>query len=448
MPINILMPALSPTMEQGNLVKWLKKEGDKVKAGDVIAEIETDKATMEVEAVDEGTLGKILVAEGTNDVAVNKPIAVLLEEGEDASAASAAPPEATKAAAAPEAKKEEPKKEEAKAEAPKTEAAKPAPAPAAAAPAPKTNGAGGKVFASPLARRIAKERGVNLSAISGSGPHGRIVKKDVESAQPGSRAGTGAAAGGGFGLPLTPDDQIRALFEPGSYDVVPHDGMRRTIATRMQQSMIVVPHFFLAVDFEVDALLKLREEMNSYAPKEDGKPVWRVSVNDLVVKAFALTLKKHPNANASWTEGGMLRHHNVDIGIAVAIPGGGLITPIIRNAQDKPLPELAQESSNLAKRAREKKLKPQEYQGGTTAISNLGMYGVKHFTAIVNPPHSTILAVAASEKRAVVIDDKIEIRTMMTATLSCDHRVVDGADAANIMQTLKGFIEKPVGLVM
>jgi pyruvate dehydrogenase E2 component (dihydrolipoamide acetyltransferase) len=216
----------------------------------------------------------------------------------------------------------------------------------------------------------------------------------------------------------------------------------------MQQSMIVVPHFFLAVDMDVGALLRLREEMNSYAPKEDGKPVWRVSVNDLVIKAFALTLRKHPQANASWTEGGMLRHHNVDIGIAVAIPGGGLITPILRNAQDKPLPQIAQESSALAKRARDKKLKPHEYQGGTTAISNLGMYGVTHFTAIVNPPHSTILAVAASEKRPVVIDDKIEIRTMMTATLSCDHRVLDGADAAEIMQTLKGYIEKPVGLVM
>ncbi|BCJ91032.1 acetyltransferase component of pyruvate dehydrogenase complex [Terrihabitans soli] len=440
MPINILMPALSPTMEQGNLVKWLKKEGDKVKSGDVIAEIETDKATMEVEAVDEGTLGKILVPEGTNDVAVNRPIAVLLEEGEDASAASAP-------AAAP--------KTEAKAEAPKAEVLKaaeaPKPAPAAAtapaaapAPAPKANGAA-RVFASPLARRIAKDRGVDLGAISGSGPHGRIVKKDVETAQPGAARQAPAGAGG---LPLMPDDQIRALFEPGSYDVVPHDGMRRVIATRMQQSMIVVPHFFLAVDMDVGPLLRMREEMNSFAPKEDGKPVWRVSVNDLVVKAFALTLKKHPQGNASWTETGMLRHHNVDIGIAVAIPGGGLITPILRNAQDKSLQELSKESSSLAKRAREKKLKPHEYQGGTTAISNLGMYGVTNFTAIVNPPHSTILAVAASEKRAVVIDDKIEIRTIMTATLSCDHRVLDGADAAEIMQTLKGYIEKPVGLVI
>jgi pyruvate dehydrogenase E2 component (dihydrolipoamide acetyltransferase) len=445
MPIKVLMPALSPTMTEGNLARWLKKEGDSVKSGDVLAEIETDKATMEVEAVDEGTLGKILVPEGTNDVAVNRPIAVLLEEGEDASAA-ATPAAAPKAEAPKEEKKAEaPKTEAPKAEAPKAEAPKPAPAPApAAAPAPKTNGAS-RVFASPLARRIAKDRGIDLGAISGSGPHGRIVKKDVETAQPGAARQTPA---GGGGLPLMPDDQIRGLFEPGSYDVVPHDGMRRTIATRMQQSMIVVPHFFLAVDMDVGALLRLREEMNSYAPKEDGKPIWRVSVNDLIIKAFALTLRKHPQGNASWTEGGMLRHHHVDIGSAVAIPGGGLITPILRNAQDKPLQEISKESSALAKRAREKKLKPHEYQGGTTAISNLGMYGVTNFTAIVNPPHSTILAVAASEKRAVIIDDKIEIRTMMTATLSCDHRVLDGADAAEIMQTLKGYVEKPIGLVV
>jgi pyruvate dehydrogenase E2 component (dihydrolipoamide acetyltransferase) len=444
MPINILMPALSPTMEQGNLVKWLKKEGDKVKSGDVIAEIETDKATMEVEAVDEGTLGKILVPEGTNDVAVNRPIAVLLEEGEDASAAAAPAAAAPKAEAKADAPKDEKKTEAPKADVPKAEAPKPAAAPAATATAPKANGSA-RVFASPLARRIAKDRGVDLGSVAGSGPHGRIIKKDVETAQPGA-ARQAPAAGGG--LPLMPDDQIRALFEPGSYDVVPHDGMRRVIATRMQQSMIVVPHFFLAVDMDVGPLLRMREEMNGYAPKDDGKPIWRVSVNDLVVKAFALTLKKHPQGNASWTETGMLRHHNVDIGIAVAIPGGGLITPILRNAQDTPLQELSKESSSLAKRAREKRLKPHEYQGGTTAISNLGMYGVTNFTAIVNPPHSTILAVAASEKRAVVIDDKIEIRTMMTATLSCDHRVLDGADAAEIMQTLKGYIEKPIGLLV
>ncbi len=440
MPINILMPALSPTMEQGNLIKWLKKEGDKVKSGDVLAEIETDKATMEVEAVDEGVLGKILVPEGTNDVAVNKPIAVLLEEGEDASAIGAAPAAAPKAAA-PEAKTAEPAAPAAKAEAPK-----PAPAPVVApAPAPKANGASAKIFASPLARRIAKERGVDIAAISGSGPHGRVVKRDVETAQPGA-ARQAPASGGGF--PLIPDEQIRALFEPGSYDVIPHDGMRRTIATRMQQSKVVVPHYYLAVDFELDALVKMREEMNSYAPKEDGKPIWRLSINDFMIKALALALRQHPEANASWTEAGMLRHHHVDIGVAVAIPGGGLITPILRNAQDKPLPQISQEMHALAKRAREKKLKPHEYQGGTTAISNLGMYGVKHFTAVVNPPHSTILAVAASEKRAIVKNDQIVIATMMTATISCDHRVLDGANSAELMQTLKGYIEKPVGLVM
>jgi pyruvate dehydrogenase E2 component (dihydrolipoamide acetyltransferase) len=440
MPINILMPALSPTMEQGNLVKWLKKEGDKVKSGDVLAEIETDKATMEVEAVDEGVLGKILVPEGTNDVAVNKPIAVLLEEGEDASAIGSAPAAAPKAAA-PEAKTAEPAPA---APAAKAEAPKPAPAPAAA-PAPKANGSAAKIFASPLARRIAKERGVDIAAISGSGPHGRVIKKDVETAQPGA-ARQAPASGGGF--PLIPDEQIRALFEPGSYDVIPHDGMRRTIATRMQQSKVVVPHYYLAVDFELDALVKMREEMNNYAPKEDGKPVWRLSINDFMIKALALALRAHPEANASWTEAGMLRHHHVDIGVAVAIPGGGLITPIVRNAQDKPLPQISQEMHALAKRAREKKLKPHEYQGGTTAISNLGMYGVKHFTAVVNPPHSTILAVAASEKRAIVKNDQIVIATMMTATISCDHRVLDGANSAELMQTLKGYIEKPIGLVM
>ncbi len=442
MPINILMPALSPTMEQGNLVKWLKKEGDTIKSGDVIAEIETDKATMEVEAVDEGTLGKILIPEGTSDVAVNKPIAILLEEGEDASAIASAPAEAPKA----EAKKDEPARAESpEPEAPKAETPKPAAASAPTpAPAPKS-GDSSRIFASPLARRIAKDRGIDLSSIQGSGPRGRIVKKDVETAQPGAASRQAPSAGG---FPLIPDEQIRALFEPGSYDVVPHDGMRRVIASRMQQSKVVVPHYYLAVDFELDALVKMREEMNSYAPKDDGKPVWRLSINDFMIKALALTLKKHPEANASWTEAGMLRHHNVDIGVAVAIPGGGLITPILRNAQDKPLPQISQEMSELAKRAREKRLKPHEYQGGTTAISNLGMYGVKHFTAVVNPPHSTILAVAASEKRAVVRGDEIKIATMMTATISCDHRVLDGADSAELMQTLKGYIEKPVGLVM
>jgi pyruvate dehydrogenase E2 component (dihydrolipoamide acetyltransferase) len=475
MPINILMPALSPTMEQGNLVKWLKKEGDKVKSGDVLAEIETDKATMEVEAVDEGTLGKILVAEGTNDVAVNEPIAVLLEDGEDAASIDA-PASFSQPAIKP--------ADEASAKATADQVAaqsngkaEPAPAKPAAPPAGKaaeeaaagergygvvpgaepaaseasTAGSKDRVFASPLARRLAKERGIDLATLKGSGPRGRVVKTDVENAPAAGTAKSAAAAApaatGTSGFPLIPDEQIKALFEPGSYDVVPHSGMRKTIATRMQQSKVVVPHYYLAVDIDLDALMKLREEMNAAAPMNDGKPVWRLSVNDFIIKALAITLKRHPEANASWTEGGMLVHKSVDIGVAVAIPDG-LITPIIRNAQDKTLSAISQEMSGLARRAREKKLKPHEYQGGTTAISNLGMYGVKNFTAVVNPPHSTILAVAAGEKRAVVRGDQIVIATQMTVTISCDHRVLDGAQSAQMMQTFKNLVEKPIGLVV
>jgi pyruvate dehydrogenase E2 component (dihydrolipoamide acetyltransferase) len=475
MPINILMPALSPTMEQGNLVKWLKKEGDKVKSGDVLAEIETDKATMEVEAVDEGTLGKILVAEGTNDVAVNAPIAVLLEDGEDAGSidASSAPtqPETRskdKGPAEAPAGQATGKADTALEKAAPAEAGKaaeeaaagergygvvPGAEPVSASAAPKTDGDKGRVFASPLARRLAKERGIDIATLKGSGPHGRVVKADVENAPATGAAPQAAgpasvqvqASGGGF--PLIPDEQIKALFEPGSYDIVPHSGMRKTIATRMQQSKVVVPHYYLAVDIDLDALMKLREEMNAAAPVNDGKPVWRLSVNDFIIKALAITLKRHPEANASWTEGGMLVHKAVDIGVAVAIPDG-LITPIIRNAQDKTLSAISQEMAGLARRARDKKLKPQEYQGGTTAISNLGMYGVKNFTAVVNPPHSTILAVAAGEKRAVVRGDQIVIATQMTVTISCDHRVLDGAQSAQMMQTFKNLVEKPIGLVV
>ena len=448
MSINILMPALSPTMESGTLSKWLKKEGDAVKSGDVIAEIETDKATMEVEAVDEGTIGKILVAEGTADVPVNQPIAILLEEGEDASAAAApAPAAAPKSAPKDEAKAEEkpaePAPAPAPAPAPKADAA-PAPQVSKPAPAPAPQGHGKRIFASPLARRIAKDRGIELSQVKGSGPHGRVVKADVEGFTPG--AGAGQAAGK-FGFPLMPDDTIRALFAEGSYDVVPHSSMRRTIATRMQESKVVVPHYYLAMDVDLDRLMEVREELNAGAPVEDGKPIWRLSVNDFIIKALALTLKKHPEANATWTETGMLMHHNVDIGVAVAMPDG-LITPILRKAEEKSLPEISTEMSELARRARDKRLKPMEYQGGTTAISNLGMYGVKHFTAVVNPPHSTILAVSAGEKRAVVRDDQIVIATQMTVTVSCDHRVLDGAQSAMMMQTFKRYIEKPLSLFL
>jgi pyruvate dehydrogenase E2 component (dihydrolipoamide acetyltransferase) len=465
MPTNILMPALSPTMEAGKLAKWLKKEGDAIKSGDVIAEIETDKATMEVEAVEEGTLSKILVAEGSEDVPVNQPIAVLLEDGEDASAADQAPTsfsqpatkpadeQSAKATAEQVAKQSAPAsdKQSEAAPQPKSEVAPPKPSPAPAAPAAKPNGDGERVFASPLARRLAGERGIDLSAITGSGPHGRIVKADIEAAgdrpqQPAKKAvGEGAPA---FSLGGDTDEQIRSLFEPGSYDVVPHDSMRRVIARRMQQSKVVVPHYYLAVDVDLDALMKVREEMNAAAPTgEDGKPTYKLSLNDFVIRALALTLAKHPDANASWTEEGMLRHKKVDIGVAVAIKDG-LITPIIRAAETKSVSVISKEMSELAARARNKRLKPHEYQGGTTAISNLGMYGVKHFTAVVNPPHSTILAVSAGEKRAVVRGDQIVIATQMTVTVSCDHRVLDGAQSAEMMQTFKGFMEKPMRLLM
>jgi pyruvate dehydrogenase E2 component (dihydrolipoamide acetyltransferase) len=471
MPTNILMPALSPTMEQGNLVKWLKAEGDTVKAGDVLAEIETDKATMEVEAVDEGTLGKILVPEGTNDVPVNKPIAIMLEDGEDASAvnepAGFAQPaikpadenseklteqqvvkQTEQKPAAPQPSAPAAKADEQALAGEKGYGVVPGSEPVAADASAKSSGE--RVFASPLARRLAKERGLDLATLKGSGPHGRIVKSDVENAQTGGSAQAAPAAaqtGTGGGFPLIPDDQIKALFEPGTYDVVPHSGMRKTIATRMQQSKVVVPHYYLAVDVDLDALLKMREEMNAVAPMDDGKPVWRLSVNDFIIKALAITLKRHPEANASWTETGMLVHKVVDIGVAVAIPDG-LITPIIRNAHEKSLSAISQEMAGLARKARDKKLKPHEYQGGTTAISNLGMYGVKNFTAVVNPPHSTILAVAAGEKRAVVRGDQIVIATQMTVTISCDHRVLDGAQSAQMMQTFKGLVEKPLGLVV
>jgi pyruvate dehydrogenase E2 component (dihydrolipoamide acetyltransferase) len=453
MPTNILMPALSPTMEKGNLAKWLKKEGDKVRSGDVLAEIETDKATMEVEAVDEGTLGRILVAEGTQDVPVNEPIAVLLGEGEEAGAAPAPAPKAEAPAAKSEAvaPKQAAPAPAKKAEAPGPAApAKPAePAPAAAPE--KTNGAG-RVFASPLARRLAKDAGIALSAVTGSGPHGRIVKRDIEEAQAKGVAApqpAAARAPAPAGAPMQgpSDDQIRAFYEEGSYEVVPHDSMRKTIARRMQQSKVVVPHYYLSVDVDLDALLKLREELNASAPQKDGKPEWKISVNDMIIKALALALMKHPQANSTWTETGMLRHKHVDIGVAVAIPGG-LITPIVRRAEEKSLKTISLEMVDLAKRAREKKLKPMEYEGGTTAISNLGMFGVKSFTAVVNPPHSTILAVAAGEKRAVVRDDAVAIVTQMTATLSCDHRVLNGVESAETMQTFKRIVEKPLSLVV
>jgi pyruvate dehydrogenase E2 component (dihydrolipoamide acetyltransferase) len=461
MPINILMPALSPTMEKGNLAKWLKKEGDTVKSGDVIAEIETDKATMEVEAVDEGTLAKIVVPEGTPDVPVNQVIAVLAGDGEDVKAA------ASGAKAAPAAAKPAASFETRPAAAPQDEASKvravpqtPAPRPEEARSAvskdagPKANG-GGRVFSSPLARRLAKEAGLDIGRIQGSGPHGRVIARDIDAAKSGKGfkpAAPAAAAAPQIAPALVApglgDDKIRALYADGSYEVIPHDNMRKVIAQRLTASTQTIPHFYLTVDCNIGKLTAAREEINAQAPKDkDGKPAWKLSVNDFVIKALALALQRVPNANVSWTEAGMLKHKHSDVGVAVAMPGG-LITPIVRSAETKSLSSISNEMKDFAARARARKLKPEEYQGGTTAVSNLGMYGIKDFTAVINPPHATILAVGTGEERAIVKNGKIEAAMMMSVTLSCDHRAVDGALGAELLVAFKTLIENPVMMVV
>jgi pyruvate dehydrogenase E2 component (dihydrolipoamide acetyltransferase) len=447
MPINILMPALSPTMEKGNLAKWLKKEGDKVKSGDLIAEIETDKATMEVEAVDEGTIAKILVPEGTQDVAVNDVIAVLAGDGEDVKAAgagvAAAPPKAAPSAETPA------KSAPAAAAAPKAApVAAAAPAPQAAAVS-QANGHA-RIFSSPLARRLAKEAGIELGRINGSGPHGRVIARDVEEAKSGKglKAPAAAPSAGPAIAPSMSDKQVLALFEPGSYEVIPHDGMRRTIAQRLTASIQTVPHFYLTMDCDIGKLLAAREEINAAAPKDkEKKPLYKLSVNDFAIKALAVALQRIPNCNVSWTDGGMLKHKHSDVGVAVAMPGG-LITPIIRKAETKSLSTISGEMKDFAARARARKLKPEEYQGGTTAVSNLGMYGINHFTAVINPPHATILAVGTSEERAVVRNGKIEAAHMMSVTLSCDHRAIDGALGAELIGAFKMLIENPVMMMV
>ena len=446
MPTNILMPALSPTMEKGNLAKWLKKEGDKVKSGDVIAEIETDKATMEYEAVDDGTLAKIVVPEGTQDVAVNSVIAVLANEGEDVKAAASAN---VKAPTAP--KAEEPKKGDTKQSAPApTIQAAPAPrAPAAAVPSARPAGAN-RVFASPLARRLAKEANLDLNSVQGSGPNGRIIARDVDQAKSGKglRAPSGAPAADGLAAPAMSDAQIRSLYEEGSYELIPHDGMRRTIAQRLTASVQSIPHFYETMDCDIGRLMAAREEINAAAQKnKDGKPAYKLSVNDFVIKALALALQRIPDANVSWTEAGLLKHKHSDIGVAVALPGG-LITPIVRNAETKSLSAISNEMRDLAARARDRKLKPHEYQGGTSSVSNLGMYGIKDFTAVINPPQSTILAVGTGEERAVVRNGKIEAATIMSVTLSCDHRAIDGALGGQLIVAFKTLIENPVMMVV
>jgi pyruvate dehydrogenase E2 component (dihydrolipoamide acetyltransferase) len=485
MPINILMPALSPTMEKGNLAKWLKKEGEAVKTGDVIAEIETDKATMEYEAVDDGVLAKIVVPEGSNDVPVNQLIAVLAQEGEDpkqaaANAGKGAPPSARAPSPQPSPQRGEgaaqpaaspatappPRPAEARPAGQKARAPSPTPTPRTPSPqrgegggeGAQTNGHGApsggvnRIFSSPLARRLAKEAGIDISRVQGSGPHGRVIARDVEEAKSGRGLRAPGMAPAGAPAPLVApsmsDQQIRALYEDGSYELVPHDGMRRTIAQRLTASVQTIPHFYLTVDCDIGKLTAAREEINAAAPKDkDGKPAYKLSVNDFVIKALALALQRVPDANVSWTDAGMLKHKHSDIGVAVAMPNG-LITPIIRAAETKSLSAISNEMKELAARARARKLKPHEYQGGTTAVSNLGMYGIKDFTAVINPPHATILAVGSGEERAVVRHGKIEAAHIMSVTLSCDHRAVDGALGAVLIGAFKALIENPVMMLV
>jgi len=440
----ITMPALSPTMEEGNLAKWHVKVGDKVKPGDIIAEIETDKATMEVEAVDEGTVTRLLVEEGAQGVKVNAVIAELDGAG------GAAAPKGNGGA------KTEAKTEPAKAE-PNPAAGSPAsrpasspqPAPVVAATSaagqepggPKASGQ--RVKASPLARRLAAQQGVDLLALKGSGPHGRIIKSDIEKAPKGTAAKQAPAAGGGITSliePATLDDRI---YAPDTYELIPLDGVRKVTARRLTQSFMQVPHFPLTLDLEIDHLLSARVRINEAGAAAGVK----VSVNDMLIKACAMALIQHPDANASYTDKGVAQHKSAHVSVAVAIPGG-LITPVVRDAQTKGLAQIAAEMKDLAARAREKKLKPQEYMGGTFSISNLGMFGVKAFSSIINPPEGMILSVGAGEKRPVVRNDKVEIATVMTVTLTCDHRVVDGATGARWLQTFKQFVETPEAMLL
>jgi pyruvate dehydrogenase E2 component (dihydrolipoamide acetyltransferase) len=459
MPTDILMPALSPTMEEGKLAKWLVKEGQVIKAGDIIAEIETDKATMEVEASDEGKVAKLLIPEGTEGVKVNTPIAVLDGEGDAATpskAATRSPPPGGEGSGL--------------GGTPTTSALRsppPQPSPTRgeggaqprAGASQKPNGRDAdRIFASPLARRLAKEAGLDLAALTGSGPHGRIVKRDIEAAMTsgGARAqapaGTAVAARPQTGAPVAgfaqamPDDKILALYEKGSYEIIPHDGMRKVIAQRLTQSKQTIPHFYLTVECRIDELLRARERMNAAAPK-DGPRAYKLSVNDFVIKALALALAQVPAANVTWTEGGTLRHRYSDVGVAVAIEGG-LFTPVVRHAELKSLSEISNEMKDLAERARKRRLAPHEYQGGTTSISNLGMYGITSFEAVINPPHATILAVGAGQRRPIAVGDKLEIGTIMACTLSGDHRVVDGAVGAELLNAFKMLIEDPVRMLV
>jgi pyruvate dehydrogenase E2 component (dihydrolipoamide acetyltransferase) len=427
MPIELKMPALSPTMEEGTLAKWLVKEGDEVKSGDILAEIETDKATMEFEAVDEGKIAKILVPEGTDGVKVGAPIAILASEGEDASASA---PKADTAAPAP------PKTPAA----PKADATpKPAPAPAPvetpaapAAPSAPPRAEGDRIKASPLARRLAEAQGIDLKTIQGSGPGGRIVRADL-----------GTAAGGTAAEPAAPQPQA-APVEPGEipHEVVKLSNMRKTIARRLTESKQQVPHIYLTVDINLDALLKLRGELNAGLASRNIK----LSVNDLMIKALAAALIEVPECNVSFGGETLIQYKRADIAVAVSIPGG-LITPIVANADSKSISTIAAEMHDLAARARDNKLQPHEYQGGTASLSNMGMYGIKNFEAVINPPQGMIMAIGAGEKRPYVINDSLQIATVMSATGSFDHRAIDGADGAKLMQAFKRLVENPLGML-
>jgi pyruvate dehydrogenase E2 component (dihydrolipoamide acetyltransferase) len=498
MPVQILMPQLSPTMEEGKLATWHVKEGEHVRSGDVVAEIETDKATMEVEAPEDGTIEKLLIASGTEHVPVNYPIATLLIEGEGAAASSTSPHGGEVGAhSAP--------GEGVRA---KTESVSPSPQPSPlrgeggtrteltanqASPqrgegaqateqvmdriAEQIRGNGragqeGRILASPLARRLAREFGLELPALNGSGPHGRIVKADIErvardairrpeAAEPESieaapeeaeevearRPQELIAHRGAREPEAMSDNQVLALFRPGSYEIVPHDTMRRFIAERLTLSKRTIPHFYLAIDCELDALIAARKRLNDLAPKE-GPRAFKLSVNDFIVKAMAMALQTVPAANATWTEAGVLRHRASDVAVAVALEGGGLHTPVIRDAEIKSLSEISNEMRDLAARARSKRLAPHEYQGGSTTISNLGMYGIDRFDAVINPPQASILAIGRAEKRAVVKNDALKIATMMSVTLSVDHRVIDGALGAELLAAFKAYLEDPVTMLV
>ncbi len=444
-------------MEEGKLAKWLVKEGDTVKSGDILAEIETDKATMEFEAVDEGKIGKLLVAEGTEGVKVNAPIATLLADGEkpgaavDISSAMDSIKSAVHEAA--------PKKTLAPAERGRGQgegAAQPAPKPVAEStkPAAAPTATGERIFASPLARKIAAQKGVELSAVQGTGPRGRIVRSDVEAAKPGAKPAAAApaakappaapAAAGQAIAGITPLPDARAFYKPEDYEEIPHDQMRKTIARRLTSAKTLIPHFYLTIDTRIDSLMDTRARLNATSPKENG---FKLSVNDFVVKACALSLMRVPEVNASWTDNAMLRHKHADVGVAVALDFG-LITPIVFRAEEKGLAVISNEVKSLAERARNKKLKPSEFEGGGFSVSNLGMFGIKDFTAVINPPQAAILAVGAGEKRPVVVGDKVEVHQVMTVTLSCDHRVIDGATGARFLQVFKQFIEEPAAMLL